>query len=328
MDTAHAAPEEKIAHELVDAAMWAPSVHDTRPWRFGIRGSTISMYADGDRRLTAADPYGREMLISCGAALYTLCLATRQSGRRPEVRIMPDPEEPCLVAEVDIGPPHATTAEERRMHEQIKRRRGHRGGFRPGGLPPGLLQALRGQAYAERVSLRIAADPRVCAALSALTDAAEQIQRQDPAYAAEAARWACALGDTRGDEGTDEGGSRGAIDPGYSARDVTPDRHWGPSSGDRQSAAGVVALLATCEDGRRDWLRAGRALQRILLCAAGHDVSAAFHAPALEVPELREFIRGRFCDASYPQMILRLGLVLPRSESVRRSPTELTRGAL
>ena len=29
MDTAHAAQEEKIAHELVDAAMWAPSVHDT-----------------------------------------------------------------------------------------------------------------------------------------------------------------------------------------------------------------------------------------------------------------------------------------------------------
>ena len=285
------------------------------------------MHADGDRRLTAADPYGREMLISCGAALYTLCLATRQSGRRPEVRIMPDPEEPGLVAEVDIGPPHATTAEERRMHEQIKRRRGHRGGFRPGGLPPGLLQALRGQAYAEHVSLRIAADPRVCAALAALTEPppsrssarTPRTRRRRPA-----GRGAGRPGATRARTRA----GHGALDPGYSARDVAPDRHWGPSGGDRQSAAGVVALLTTCEDGRRDWLRAGRALQRILLCAAGHDVSAAFHAPALEVPELREFIRGRFCDASYPQMILRLGLVLPRSEAVRHSPTELTRGAL
>src|SRR5262249_13197827 len=112
-------------------------------------------------------------------------------------------------------------------------------------------------------------------------------------------------------------------------RDLAPDRHWAVSGGDRQEAAGVVALLTTCRDTPVDWLRAGRALQRILLAAAGHDVSAAFHTPALEVPELREFIRGRFCDGAYPQMIMRLGLAVSApAEGVRRSAIELTRGAL
>jgi hypothetical protein len=68
-----------------------------------------------------------------------------------------------------------------------------------------------------------------------------------------------------------------------------------------------VALLTTRTDRRADWLRAGQALQRILLRATAEEVSAAFHTQALEVPELREFIRVRFSDGAHPQMLLRLG---------------------
>lgn len=82
----------------------------------------------------------------------------------------------------------------------------------------------------------------------------------------------------------------------------------------------------TDEDERDDWVCAGQALQRILLSAADYDVSAAFHGQALEVPELREFIRNRFCDGAHPQMIMRLGVA--RTGAGRRSVTELTRGEL
>jgi hypothetical protein len=87
-----------------------------------------------------------------------------------------------------------------------------------------------------------------------------------------------------------------------------------------------VAVLLTEADERDDWLCAGQALQRILLCAAEYDVSAAFHSQALEVPELREFIRTRFCDGAHPQMIMRLGIA--HAGAARRSVTELTRAEL
>jgi hypothetical protein len=49
---------------VVAQAVWAPSVHNTQPWRFPADGRQISLYADVDRGLPVADPDGREMLIA------------------------------------------------------------------------------------------------------------------------------------------------------------------------------------------------------------------------------------------------------------------------
>jgi hypothetical protein len=86
-----------------------------------------------------------------------------------------------------------------------------------------------------------------------------------------------------------------------------------------------VALLTTGSDRRADWLRAGQGLQRILLRAAEDGVSAAFHTQALEIPELREFARTRFCDGAYPQMIVRLGVADREIRSVRRPLEDVIR---
>jgi hypothetical protein len=99
-------------------------------------------------------------------------------------------------------------------------------------------------------------------------------------------------------------------EPHYPMRDFARGRDWGVDGPDKlieDVVTGVVALLTTDGDRRSDWLNAGQALQRILLRASAEDVFSAFHTQALEVSELREFIRMRFCDDAYPQMLLRLG---------------------
>jgi hypothetical protein len=327
MNIAGSTDEEKMAQRLLDEAVWAPSVHNTQPWWFGTRGSTVTVHADMDRRLEVADPDGREMLISCGAALYTLRLAARHLGRHPHVQLLSDPDRPGMIADVVSGPAVQATGEEQRMYAQIRRRRTHRGGFRPEGLPAGLLQALRTHAYEEGVMLRIVADPRARIALAALTEVAEQTHRQNPAYLAEMARWAPRPGSGRLDGVHDDAyrHAREHTDPYFAERDFARGQGWGLVGDDQQDAAGVVALLTTDADERTDWLQAGQALQRVLLRAAEDGVSAAFHTQALEVPELREFIRVRHCDGAYPQMILRLGVADSEIASVRRSPGEVSR---
>jgi hypothetical protein len=112
-------------------------------------------------------------------------------------------------------------------------------------------------------------------------------------------------------------------DPHFAGRDFARGHGWGtePSILDflDEPVTGVACTLSTAGDGPQDWLRAGQALQRVLLRATQHgDVTAAFHSQALEVPVLRELIQERFCAGDHPQMVLRLGTVGDKFETVRR----------
>src|SRR4051812_38022033 len=98
--TAEAATPEEIMRFVVGAAVQAPSVHNTQPWRFGRRGQEIELSANNERQLRLADPHGREMFISCGTALFNVRAALRCLGLVPEVRVLPDPDLPNLIARV------------------------------------------------------------------------------------------------------------------------------------------------------------------------------------------------------------------------------------
>jgi len=322
------ASADEVAAFLVDAAAQAPSVHNTQPWWFGVRGSRLTVHADTGRRLDVADPDGREMLISCGAALFTLRLAARHLGYTAEERLWPDPERTTLLADVDIGRRRPATADEQRMFDQVSRRRTHRGGFTPEKPPPALLSKLSSEAQREGASLRLVADPRARQAMAALSEAAEQTQRLNIDYTTELARWAPAPGAQRADGVQPDAYPREPehTDPHFAARDFARGQGWGSHGDDSHDTTGVVALLMTPGDAPADWLNAGMALQRVLLRAAEEGVSAAFHTQALELPELREFIRKRFCGSAHPQMLMRLGHTGGASGSgVRRPETDLAR---
>src|SRR5215467_10295580 len=99
----------------------------------------ITLHADAERQLRVADPVGREMMISCGAALFTARLALRSLGYLPKTRLLPDPGQPLLVARLSWQQRAARTEFEQRLFGQVRQRRTHRGGFDLVPLPPNLL---------------------------------------------------------------------------------------------------------------------------------------------------------------------------------------------
>ena len=143
---------------MLATASRAPSVHNTQPWRFSVSEHAIELYADPARKIHH-DPIGRQMLISCGAALFGLRLAVRELGRVPAVTLFPKPARPALLARVALGPKAPLTDLERRMLAALPHRHTHRGAFDPVPLPAGLLAGLQHDALAEGATLSLVDGP-------------------------------------------------------------------------------------------------------------------------------------------------------------------------
>lgn len=310
----------------VEAARWAPSVHNTQPWTFAVTGEEISLRADAERRLRFGDAEGREMIVSCGAALFTMRTAMRRAGYEPDVRVMPDPDRPALLAVVRVGAESDPDERTSVLAAEIERRRTHRAGFTGLPVPERLVEALVKSAAAEGARLTPVVAPDAVTVVAALTQAAQGVQAQDRRFTLELIRWARPPGSTRTDGVPAGAYPRDPVrtQPHFAQRDYSWRHQWGSETGDPgATGTGVVALLTTPGDTREDWLAAGQSLQRVLLHASAYGVSAAFHTQVLEMRHLREFLREELCSGEYPQMIMRLGITFDDKDAVRRPVEDL-----
>ena len=318
----------EITRRVVAEAIWAPSVHNTQPWRFSVEDHGIGVHADAGRRLAIADPDGREMMISCGAALFTVRLALRSLGYIPAVQLLPDPADPLLVARVSWRDLTAVTEYERRLFSHVRSRRTHRGAFDPEPMPPNTLAVMRQEAARDGAALRIVADDGRRATLAAAIQTAERTAQLDSNRVRELAMWAPAPDSARTDgvPATSYPARAERTDPYFPSRDFAHGHGWGLpplSTVSAARSAGVVGLLTTSRDRPTDWVNAGQALQRILLTASSYGAAVALHSQPLELPWLREFICVQLADDAYPQLVLRFGTVAQVAVSVRRDPADV-----
>jgi nitroreductase len=314
---------------LIEVAGRAPSVHNTQPWRFKVSEHAIELYSDARRELLE-DPAGREMLISCGAALYGLRLGIRSLGYRPQVELFPEPSRRRLLARVRPGRPAPLTSDERKMLQALPHRHTHRGPFEPGSLPGGLLARLQHDVTAEGATLTVVDTGPAYQTLTAILAAWSRRQDLYPTSRAEIQsrteieRWT-----RQADSGARDGVPAHAFpaatgrEPGrLPQRDFDAGRGWGllPSGG---PPAPVTAVLVTSGDDEEDWLHAGQALQRLLLRAASQWVFANLQTQPLQVTSVRAQIRSGLALPGSPQMLLQLGVARATHPTARRTAGEL-----
>lgn len=326
MNTRTAEEHALVIHAALEAATLAPSVHNSQPWSFAVSGDEISVRADVDRKLRFSDPAGRQLLISCGAALFNLRTAMRCQGYEPVMRVLPDPDRPALLATIRLGDKAVPDEHTQLLNAEIERRRTHRAGFTNLPVPDRLVEALVQQAAAEGARLTPVRAPEAVRIVAALTEAAQYVQAQDRVLSLEVIRWARPPGSARKDGVPADAYpvEPAETNPPFAQRDYAWRHDWGTTADqDASTSAGVVALLTTTGDTREEWIAAGQALQQVLLHACAHGVSAAFHTQALEMAHLREFLRQELCSGEYPQMIMRLGITFDAKGAVRRPLSDL-----
>ena len=258
------------------------------------------------------------MHIACGAALFNMRLAAAVAGRQPAVQLLPDPGQPLLLATVSLGGPHRPQPQDSDLHAAIARRHTNRRPFSGRPVPPGVLAELTEAARLEGAILHILDHDETVRVLK-LAHEAERAQAADPAYRAELARW---TGGARDKEGIPDSalGPRSPDRP-APVRDFTPGRPVPPSY-EWFEENPQFAVLSMHFGGPVNWLRAGQALQRVLLTATDRGIAVSPLTLPLETPDAW-LVRDPRSGSEQPQMILRIGYGLPVQPAPRRPIAEV-----
>ena len=302
-------------------ATYAPSVHNTQPWRLHVTGAQqLLIYADRGRQLAVLDPTGRQLLISVGCALLNARAALAANGYPAEVDRFPDPADPSLAAVLSLvdASPCPVDPDLAALDRAIEARQTNRREFSADPVPDPLLETLEAAAAAENAQLVVIRDPEHRAAVATLSQHADNIENLNPAYRAELRAWtspdpqrrdgvpALAVPHVTGLEHHD-----------IPTRDVDTHGAGALPAATQSRREECLVLLCTAGDRQRDWLRAGEALERVLLEITRHGFMASPLAQVTEVPATRAELRRRLRLDTYPHLLLRIGRA-PLSPRSRR----------
>ncbi|BDT87361.1 Acg family FMN-binding oxidoreductase [Nocardia cyriacigeorgica] len=315
-NVATSAPDLTTVRTALQQASRAPSVHNTQPWRWEFDGTQLSLYRDNDRLLTAADPNGRQLVISCGAMLHHLRTVLTASGWRTELERVPDPERPDLLARMTFrpwpDPPEGVIA----RAAAIERRRTDR---LPMAAPTGFEEIMR--------SARMLASPHEIE-LDVLDDSARQLladasreasakRRYDMDYQAELHWWTGHLPER-------EGVPRTALPSSAEASHVPVARTFPPvphsdRRGDTDDQAKLV-VLSSAGNSLTDWLHVGEALSAVLLECTREGLATCALTHITELVSARKALEPLIVCDGVPQVLIRVGVAPAETASPTPTP--------
>ncbi|MDN2496174.1 hypothetical protein FHY52_05610 [Nocardia nova] len=296
-------PDRRTILAVMHLAARAPSLHNTQPWHWVLHGSRLHLYIDPDRQLPAADPHGRQQVISCGAMLHYVRTAFAAHGWRTDTERLPDPHRPDYLAAIEFRPwpdPPADIAPRARAIDT-------RYTDRLPMLPPNgwndIAANLRQLAGPYDVELDILGDD-ARTRLAAVDEHTDAARRDDMMYQDELNWWA-------GHPDTPEGIPPSALISDAEFTRVDVGRAF-PSAPHSQRRAGITdqaetAVLSTYEDSRLHWLHTGEALSAILLECTAAGLATCPITHLTELPAGRRTVATLLAHAAAPQAVIRIG---------------------
>lgn len=307
-----------LAAALAEAATmagYAPSVHNTQPWRWRVLPDRLELHADRSRQLAAIDPNGRLLLISCGSALHHARLALVAEGWTVEVNRLPDPTAPDLLATLVPTVRTPLTAEAMRAVQAMQVRHTDRRPVSDEPLPAASLKAIAAAA-AEYAGFHVLTADQVLQ-LAAAAARAAAVEAGDPQIREELEYWTGRAGPA----GT---GLPAEVLPEQAPQTTVPGRDFGrPGTlpiGPSHDRAAVYALLFGDEDEPESWLRAGEALSAAWLTATELGVSLVPLSGVIEVTATRQTLRQMLAGLGHPYLVLRLGIADPEHAGPPHTP--------
>lgn len=289
--------ERIVLRRAVSRAILAPSIHNIQPWRFHLGPDGLRLYADRSRQLSVLDPAGRQLTISCGCALFNARVALAAEGVRACISRLPDADDPDLLAVLRASPGPAADGLAG-LDSLIELRRTNRKRFADEPVPEATIHSAVGAAEQEDAVLVVVRTLEHRLAIARLAQQADALD---------------ALRTGGGSSSLSTYGPRADVplsdldflDAGLLSN--------GTSSGLRQ----CLLVLCTRDDQPRAWLRAGEALEHVLLEFTRRGFVATPLTQITQVPITRSGLRDELALDEYPHLLLCVGLA-PAAPATRR----------
>lgn len=298
-------PDPDTVRAMLEIACRAPSIHNSQPWRWQLRGSELRLYADPRQAVPAADPYGRQMTLSLGAVLDHFLVAAAAHGWKTEVSRMPNPNRPDHVATVEFA---GHQSELRAFHEREDALRQRYTDRLPMRAPEGhtvheVADRARRDSDAHLCLLR-SADNQT---LSRASRASLAERRYDLAYQSEIDWWTTRYDESEGIPPasllTSSEAERVSL-----ARDFPPVADGQPRRADIPTDEASVFVLASYTGNRIALLRCGEALSSLLIEATLAGLSTCTVSHVMESPDGKAAISRLIEAAAEPQLLVRAGV--------------------
>lgn len=296
----HGILDEKLKF-LLNYAVLAPSLHNTQPWNFTVRGNEIRVLANRNRHLPIADPDSRELYISVGCALENLLIAAKHFGLNAIVTYFPDPKDEVWVATITLKENGQTSSlNDQELFHAIALRHTNRQTYANKPLNERDVQRLRACLQESNTTLQLTDDHEIKQQVDALVISADITQFADPDYRDELNKWI-----TQGEFGYRWLIARvGQLATTYLASHHKPTK----PDADIVLNAPMLALLSTAADNRLAQVQSGQVFERIALHATTLNIGVQPLSQILQVSELKPELSKLFNGpADYPQMAFRLG---------------------
>jgi hypothetical protein len=312
-------PRDQIAF-LLRYAVLAPSGHNTQPWSFHITEEGLEVYPDSARRLPIADPGNRELLISVGAAITNFRVAAAHFGFDTTVLYPSEIVEDGPAALIALRETCDSDATLRSLFPAITKRHTNRSGFDRRPIDPDILDRLCNLVESSELTRFVV--PHERPHIAELVQQADGRLLADEAWRNELAEWVRTNETDQPDGMTADAfgipGPLSAFAP-WLLRSFDMGAERGRA--DRlltEDAAGLIVV--TSDDDRTALIRAGEALERLLLTLTTLGVQYAFLNQPIQVPDLRKEVWDLIRTPKPPQLLLRIGYAPPVRRAMPRRP--------
>ncbi|BDY04868.1 nitroreductase family protein [Ferrimonas sp. YFM] len=307
--------DKQTARQMVHSAMLAPSSHNSQPWRFRLQDHSIELLADSSRALPVNDPNDRELHISCGCALMNMRLAAAKAQLGIEVQLLPDADNPELLARVVECPQAAEQPALAQLADLIPNRHTVRSEYEAGFDDGDLISELRQWTKLESVQLAAVSSEAQRSRIADLIARGDKALWADRAWRRELARWM--LPANRG-----EGLAVSALWSPF-IRAMIRWFNLGTMMARKNTRlaekAPLLLVLSSCGDGPRQWLETGQALQRVLLGCCQRGYQGSFLNQPIQVSRLRTRL-AKVTGLAHPQVLLRVGRPIEQAVASARRP--------